>query len=208
MWRPRDRERFIGSYDPEHEMPDPDRGGGDRWQSDAYRHNARDTRFLYRMDPDRFESRYDGPRRDVSHDSGTRWTRDARDFDRGYDRDPGRDYGRDYGRADFDRSFDRGMYGGGSHYGDGGRYESDRGYDPYRDGGGYGREHETYGGGRNASNWDRERERGGYASGSQFDRDRNYGSDRGWDRDRYDRGVSSGNYGSDRWEGDRNWRRR
>ncbi len=33
MWRPRDRERYIGSYDPEHEMPDPDRGPGDRWQS-------------------------------------------------------------------------------------------------------------------------------------------------------------------------------
>jgi hypothetical protein len=40
-FRPRDHERFIGSYDPEHEMPDPDRDARDRWQSDAYRRNAR-----------------------------------------------------------------------------------------------------------------------------------------------------------------------
>ena len=57
MWRPRDRERYIGGYDPEHEMPDPDRDRGDRWQSDVYRHNARDGRFAYRWNPDRFEDR-------------------------------------------------------------------------------------------------------------------------------------------------------
>lgn len=41
----RDRERFHGSYDPEREMPDPDRGRGGRYQSDAYRSNFRDSRF-------------------------------------------------------------------------------------------------------------------------------------------------------------------
>src|SRR5918994_654620 len=90
MWRPRDHERFIGSYDPEHEMPNPDRGPGDRWQSDAYRHNARDTRFAYRWNPDRFEERFEG----------------RRGFDRPFDRDYGRDYDRDYDRG-FRSGFDR-----------------------------------------------------------------------------------------------------
>ncbi len=53
----RDHESFIGSYDPEHEMPDPDRGPRDRWQSDVYSHNARDTRWGYRWNPERVEER-------------------------------------------------------------------------------------------------------------------------------------------------------
>ena len=35
-----------------YEMPDPDRGPHDRYMSDAYRHNARDSRFAYRFNPD------------------------------------------------------------------------------------------------------------------------------------------------------------
>src|ERR1051325_10672021 len=53
----RDHESFIGSYDPEHEMPDPDRGPRDRWQSDVYRHNAGDGRWAYRWSPERIEDR-------------------------------------------------------------------------------------------------------------------------------------------------------
>ena len=49
-----DRESYIGGYDPEHEMPDPDRDPRDRWQSDAYRHNAHDSRYMYRWAPDRY----------------------------------------------------------------------------------------------------------------------------------------------------------
>ena len=30
FWRRRDHEKFIGSYDPEHEMPNPDRRPHDR----------------------------------------------------------------------------------------------------------------------------------------------------------------------------------
>lgn len=78
MWRPRDRERFIGSYDPEHEMPDPDRDPGDRWQSDAYRRGARDTRYGYRWNPDAIENRYEGSRRDIDAEREARWRGDAR----------------------------------------------------------------------------------------------------------------------------------
>jgi hypothetical protein len=53
----RDHERYIGGYDPEHEMPDPYRDPRDRWQSDAYRRNAADGRWAYRWNPDRFEER-------------------------------------------------------------------------------------------------------------------------------------------------------
>ena len=78
MWRRRDHERYIGGYDPEYEMPDPDRRPGDRWASDAVRHNSRDTRFSYRWYPDRIESRF-----------GSRHPRDFRDvrsaYDQGYD---------------------------------------------------------------------------------------------------------------------------
>src|SRR5438477_11849184 len=52
-----DRERYIGGYDPEHEMPDPDRRPRDRWQSEAYRDQAHDSRYAYRWNPDRFEER-------------------------------------------------------------------------------------------------------------------------------------------------------
>ncbi|MGN6182357.1 MAG: hypothetical protein ACTHQM_01745 [Thermoanaerobaculia bacterium] len=180
MWRPRDRERFIGSYDPEHELSDPDRGGGDRWQSDAYRHNARDTRFFYRMDPNRFERGYEGPRRDIDRESGMRWNRDARDFDRGLDRG-----GRDFSRGDYDRNFDRGMYGGPREF-DRGMYGGPRDYDR----GMYGEPREF-----NRGGYDR-----GYGYESSYDRgydrDQNYGSDRGNDRERYERGY--GRYGRQR----------
>ena len=69
MFRRRDHESFIGGYDPEREMPDPDREYRDRYQSDAYRHNAADSRWAYRWNPDRF-----GPRRSDDRD---RW-----DYDR------------------------------------------------------------------------------------------------------------------------------
>lgn len=85
-FRPRDHERFIGGYDPEHEMPDPDRGPRDRWQSEAYRYGARDSRFMYRWNPDRFIDR-----------NGEEWIRrralerDIQPRDR-YDRDRDREY--------------------------------------------------------------------------------------------------------------------
>ena len=169
MWRPRDRERYIGSYDPEHEMPDPDRASGDRWQSDAYRNHFRDSRFAYRMNPDRFENQFDGRRRDVDREMQMRWSRDARDREYGnYD-----EYRGGYGDGGFrdgggyDRSFERAGYGNDFGFGGRGRAEwgmrgnMDRGYDR-----GFG--------GTDRAGWDREPMR--------FDRDRNYGSDRGWDR--------------------------
>jgi hypothetical protein len=141
MWRPRDRERFIGSYDPEHEMPDPGRDAGDRWQSDAYRRGARDSRFAYRFNPDAFENRYDGPRRDVDRERDLRWQGDARDrenFERGYragyehgfhhgssrtfDRGPDRDFDRD-------RELDRGGFMTGPRFDRDHNYGSDRGWD-------------------------------------------------------------------------------
>jgi hypothetical protein len=153
MWRPRDRERFIGSYDPEHELPDPDRDAGDRWQSDAYRRSARDTRFAYRLNPDYIEGRYDGPRRDIDRERDVRWQGDARDrenFERGYragyqhgfergssrafDRGPNRDFERD-------REFDRGGFMTGPRFDRDRNRGSDRGWDHDRfgrgPGGGY-----------------------------------------------------------------------
>lgn len=127
MWRPRDHERFIGGYDPEHEMPDPARGPRGRWQSDAYRNNARDTRFPYRWNPDRFEERFrDRPREDYD----LRWSRDARDRDY---RD--RDY---YDRGFYDRGYDYDRDRGGYYEGDFGRWGSD--YDRAREFGGRGYE--------------------------------------------------------------------
>ena len=80
MWRRRDHERFIGGYDPENEMPDPARRPGERWESDAYRHNARDTRFTYRWDPDRIEDRF------TAREPRNFDYRDLRAaYDRGYD---------------------------------------------------------------------------------------------------------------------------
>src|SRR5687768_226745 len=102
MWRPRDRERFIGGYDPEHEMPDPDRDRGDRFQSDAYRHNARDSRYAYRWNPDRIESNY--PDRDRGRYEGD-FNRDARFRESsGYGYGPDRYDRGNYGRADYGRS--------------------------------------------------------------------------------------------------------
>jgi hypothetical protein len=61
MFRRRDHEDYIGSYDPEYEMPDPDRRPGQQFQSDRYRDNARDSRFGYRFG-DRKPERNAGPR--------------------------------------------------------------------------------------------------------------------------------------------------
>ena len=120
MWRRRDHERYIGGYDPEYEMPDPDRRPGQRYASDASRHNSRDTRFAYRWDPDRIEDRYGArqPRdfRDVrtAYDQGyddSRLNRGYRppswgwtDDDRDYNRDPDREFNRRPDpRFDYDR---------------------------------------------------------------------------------------------------------
>ena len=101
-----DHERYIGGYDPEHEMPDPDRRPRGPWQSEAYRDSARDSRWAYRWDPDRIEGRYDDWRR-----------RDGDDFihprdryapyglTRGYDRARYLDRDRDW---PYDRGYDRG----------------------------------------------------------------------------------------------------
>lgn len=196
MWRLRDRERYIGSYDPEHEMPDPDRGPGDRYQSDAYRRAARDTRFVYRANPDRFEGRFT-EQRDSRPDYEDRWRRDARDMDRGgYGRGGGyedanfggggyRDYG--YGR-DYDRysSNDRGYGGNDRSYGgnDRGYGSNDRGY---TDRGGWDRGYDRGYDNDRGYNGDRGYMSGGWDRGSHFDRDRFYGSDRGWDSGRDDR---------------------
>jgi hypothetical protein len=112
----RDHESFIGSYDPEHEMPDPDRGPRDRWQSDVYRHNAADGRWGYRWNPERVEERglrrpYRGnldreiqPRDRYEQRFGghhPEHERFAGGWDRDFDRE--RQWGRDYGRDRFDR---------------------------------------------------------------------------------------------------------
>jgi hypothetical protein len=184
MWRPRDRERYIGGYDPEHEMPDPDRGPGDRWQSDAYRHNARDGRFAYRMNPDYVERQFDGPR--GGYDRG--WDRggDPRDFG-------GRDYydrgGYGYRPSEYDRGgYGRGGYGGGGYGGGYGYRGPERDFDRgFSDRGGWDR-----GGGMNRM------------TGPHFDR---FSADRGIDHDRWgpDR-FRDREYGADDWHDD--WRRR
>lgn len=216
MWRPRDRERFIGTYDPEHELPDPDRSPGDRWQSDAYRRGAHDSRYAYRMSPDRFESRF-GARRDVDRDLETRWRRDARDgggYGRGYSGDYERSYSRNdaprYGgpgdriRRDYGTGYDRDRLDPfGRSFDDYGRdYGRDYGYD-------YGLEPD-YDDEFNEYRW-REREASREPKrGPHWDQDRFYGSDRGWDTDRSrdrDRPSSyEGDFGV--WERDRDrWRR-
>lgn len=204
MWRPRDRERFIGSYDPEHEMPNPDRDRGDRYASDAYRHNARDSRFAYRWTPDRFENRFEG-RHDVDREYETRWRRDARDLDR----DLGRDDFERGGYSGFGRGdLDRGGYGGESW--DRGDYRAG-GYDRDYDRGGFRGGNRGYG-----PDYDRDYDRG-YGSAPHPDRDHAYGSDRGWDygRGQMSRGGRSP-YESDFPRGgrgfddrpDKDWRRR
>ena len=181
MWRPRDRERFIGGYDPEHEMPDPDRDRGDRWQSGAYRHNARDSRFAYRWDPDRFEGRF----ADRDRGMDPRWERDARDrqfnggygggYDRDFDRDRGEySYGPDRG---YDRGFDRGYdYDRGWRTEDRGPRDDWYDNDRAREFGGRGYERD----------W-RDRQRFDYYNNDR-DRDRGvYRPDRGYGPDDYDR---------------------
>ena len=98
FWRRRDHEGYIGSYDPEHEMPDPEREPRDRYESEAYRHNARDSRYAYRWDPNRIES---------SQGVRDRWdrgaNRDGRSSDRNWNaREPRSDYelGYQHGRRD------------------------------------------------------------------------------------------------------------
>ena len=108
-FRPRDHERFIGGYDPEHEMPDPSRDLRDRWQSDAYRHNARDGRFAYRWNPDRIENRGSDRGRDRIED-------EIRPRDR---------YEEAY-RAGFEAGYDRGDEHGYTGYNDRRRYDWDR----------------------------------------------------------------------------------
>ena len=209
MWRPRDREHFIGSYDPEREMPDPERDPGDRWQSDAYRRGARDTRFAYRWNPDRFEERFDG-RRDVDSERDLYWRGDARDRDRMMGRGD-MEYGRgtSYGRG---MESGRGGYGGADRGYGGGYGGADRGY-----GGGYGR---GYGGGYDRGGYGRsdygrsDYSRSDYGRpdyGRGFGRDEypmhgQFGSDRGWDRGGYYEGdMGGGGWDDDR---DRGWRRR
>ena len=165
MWRFRDRERFIGGYDPEHEMPDPRRDPRDRWQSDTYRHNARDSRFAYRWDPDRVESRrYEG-----DHDRSWNFDRNA-DRDRGWDDRGFRgDYGSDYGAGDYGARYGGAWYRGRSDREQGGYgYGPDRGWDRDR------------GFGFRDRDWDRDRDRG-------YDRgyDRGFDEDRDWRRRRY-----------------------
>jgi hypothetical protein len=230
MWRPRDRERFIGGYDPEHEMPDPNRGSGERWQSDVYRHNSRDSRYAYRMNPDRFERQYEGPREPYD-----RWSGDAREMHRQYSRD---DYNRPNdvgGNYDYDRDYgDRG-YHADRNYGDFGASHYDRGYHGgggYRDsqngprgggyyggynGGGYGGhdrgwDRGPFGGGSDRG-WDRngpdrsglDRDRGRSPSGPHYDR---FGADRGMDHDRYTTDRYRGSEHPDRDDSWNDWRRR
>jgi hypothetical protein len=193
-------------------MPDPDRGPGDRWQSDAYRNHFRDSRYAYRMNPDRFENQFDG-RRDVDREMQMRWNRDARD--------------REY--ADYGREWDRGGYGESRFAGSGGgEYDRDRGYErssyghdygfggrgraEWGQGTGWGADRSGMGRGMDRGmdrgmerdrgmdrGWDRGMERDRYLDrGPHYDRDRIYGSDRGWDRhDERDRGFY-----------DDDWRRR
>lgn len=189
MWRPRDHERYIGGYDPEHEMPDPDRDRGGRWQSDAYRHNSRDTRFAYRWNPERFENRFAD--RDRGRDFDPRWNRDARD---NYPTRPSsfaprdRSYGPYGGYGEFS-DYERGGYRGN----DFDRGDYSRGFDYER-------------------NWN---DRSGrwssddrWNSGPDYDRAREFGGrgyERDWrdrqrfDNDRGDRGPSDYNDDYDRW---------
>src|SRR5258708_11052187 len=112
----RDHESYIGGYDPEHEMPDPGRPPRDRWQSEAYRHNARDSRFAYRWDPDRFEERQ-GPQRGNYRSDG-------------HERIQSRDRYESMGRPDDGYAYDRLSYGSdrGDFGYDRGDYGNDRGY--------------------------------------------------------------------------------
>ncbi|HJW92808.1 MAG TPA: hypothetical protein VJ901_04260 [Thermoanaerobaculia bacterium] len=106
MFRRRDHESFIGGYDPEREMPNPDREYRDRYQSDAYRHNSADSRWAYRWNPDRFEERFASDREreffQRGYDAGYR----DRDYDRERERD--RDRWDRWEHPDRDRDYLRG----------------------------------------------------------------------------------------------------
>jgi hypothetical protein len=168
-------------------MPDPDRDAGDRWQSGAYRHNARDSRFAYRMNPDAFERQFEGDR-GGGYDR-PQWDRDARDMNRGggsnWDRSNYRDYdrGRNYGGG-----YDRGNYGGAGYRTSGGDYDRDRDRGSFLDGGYFDRVNRF--GGSDRGGWDRDRDRG-------YDRG-NYGSGYGAN---YGGGSYGGSYGNDRMSG-------
>ena len=108
FWKRHDHEGYIGSYDPEHEMPDADREPRERYQSDAYRHNASDSRFAYRWNPDRFEPNS----RDRGERSANRdWDRGS---DRGWDREANRDLGTERSwhgrepRSDYELGYEHG----------------------------------------------------------------------------------------------------
>jgi hypothetical protein len=160
-FRPRDHERFIGGYDPEHEMPDPDRRPRGPWQSEAYRDQARDSRYMYRWNPDRFESRLDDWRRREREDDfiQSRERYAPYGLTRGYDR--ARYLERD---RDFDRDLDRGY--GYDREPMPRRFFNDRDYDDYRyRGGDPWSRHDRY---------EREHFRDDYSDQGYWDRDRPY----------------------------------
>jgi hypothetical protein len=194
MWRPRDRERYVGPYDPEHEMPDPEREPGDRWQSDAYRRGARDSRFAYRWNPERIEGRFEA-RRDVDREHEMRWREDARE--------------RDTDREGWGRPDERDSFGAryGSGYDRDQRYRNER---DFRDRSEPGRDYES-------RDYRSSRGYGGYEpssmTGPHYDRGRYQSLDRGWDygRDEMQRGEHSPyerDFGRRGRDDDRDWRRR
>jgi len=197
----RDHESYIGGYDPEHEMPNPDRDPRERWQSDAYRRNSADTRWSYRWNPDRFEERGDfgwrEPRRmdrDIqprdrydNRYSGMPWDRERERY--GFRGDGDRNRGmmdRDRDRWDYDR--ERGGY-----YGrDFDRRPSDFDRGPSD----YDRDRE-----RRPSDYDRERERWArdpWSSRDRYDRER-FGDDWEWMGGEWDREGRYGRGGGNRY---------
>jgi hypothetical protein len=151
----RDHESYIGGYDPEHEMPDPGRDPRDRWQSDAYRQNARDSRFAYRWNPERIEERagWRGDPRDRYY--GGSYDREPRERIQGPERYGPYPRGRGFEGENWDRQ----------------RWGVDRGWDRDRD-------YYDRGWDYDRGPWDRDRDydRGRYYGSSRWDRD--------WDRDR------------------------
>jgi hypothetical protein len=182
MDRSRDHEDYMGSYDPEHEMPDPDRRPRARYQSDAYQRQSRDSRW----DSDRD--------RDRDRDEGGFFDRVRGAFDRAVDKMTGEDerYEREFdrnrgvgpeyrtGRSDYDRSRDRGnawRYSG---------RDDDLDHSMWRHAGEFDRESGPYGGG-----WDREER-----YGNQYRNDRDRSS-----RDRDDYRSSTRDEWRDRYHG-------
>jgi len=158
----RDHERYIGGYDPEHEMPDPDRRPRGPWQSEAYRDTARDSRWAYRWNPDRVEERIDEWR--PRHPDDFIQPRDRYapyGLTRGYDRARYLDRDRDW---DYSRDRDRGLGRG---------YDYERDYPPRRfDDRDFG-----YGGDPWArqDRYEREHFRDDWSDRGYWDRDRPYG---------------------------------